>query len=180
LVPNEFGQLVPLSDGVDRVAEGTEDAIATDGWTELKDTLKVKTWTFDWKAGVRQARISRKAFVETGADSISLSGGDQTMTTREADININIFRRSGAFRPRFLLNYRREFAPDATTAEVAFVGQKNGNFEVAGLPIPQAEYQGLTGFTMHGRLGLEYTLEYSFRHSKEETHNVLSFRVRFR
>jgi hypothetical protein len=179
-VPNELGQLVPLSDGIDRIAEGTQDEIASDEWSELKDTLKVKGWTYDWRTGIRQARIARKPFQETGAGSISLSGGDDTVTTREADVNINIFRGKGSFRPRFLVNYRRQFAPDVTTADLTFAGQPNGNFQVDGLPIPTVEYSGLAGFTKVGLFGLEYTLEYTFTHSKEETHNALSFRMRFR
>jgi fibronectin-binding autotransporter adhesin len=180
MVPNELGQLVPLSDGVNRTATSDQPAVSTDGWTEIKDALKVKTWTFDWKAGIRQAHIARRAFSETGAGAISLSADDQSITTREADLNISVFRRTGKWRPRFQTMYRREFAPNTTTAQVAFAGQPTGSFDVQGLPIPQVEYLGLAGLTMHGNFGVDYTLEYSFKHNPEETHNALSLRMRFR
>ena len=169
----------PASDGVDRTAESDQTSINHDQWTEIRDTLKIKTWTIDWKVGLRQMQVIRHAFSETGADSISLeAAGDETTTMRETDLNFHVFKKKGKWRPNFMFSYRREFAPDVTSAEVEFAGRNDSKFESEGLPIPNVEYKALAGITMSSLLG-QYTLEYHFSHAKEETHNSLSFKMRF-
>jgi outer membrane autotransporter protein len=169
---------VPLSNGIDRTAESDQTGVASDGWTELKGAKKVSGWNIDYKTSVRASRVSRNAFTETGAGSISLQGADDTVTVREADVNINSYKKVGKWRPRFMVEYRREFAPDATNTDLNFEGRPDASFETQGLPIPQVEYQGIAGITMHGNL-LEYTIEYHFGKSQGETHNSVSVRVHF-
>jgi fibronectin-binding autotransporter adhesin len=179
MVPNENGQLVPLSDGVDRTAQSDQTGVAADGWTEIKAGQTVKDWNFDYKSSVRTSRVTRHAFAEQGAGAISLEGGDETITIKEADVNVASARKSGKWRPHFLLEYRKEFAPTATTANLNFEGRPDASFETEGLPIPQTEYKGLAGITMHGSF-LEYTIEYHFAKSQGEKHQSLSVRLHFR
>ena len=97
---------------------------------------------------------------------------------RETDLNFHVFKKKGRWRPNFMFAYRREFAPDVTSAEVEFAGRSDSRFESEGLPIPTVEYKALAGITMSSLLG-QYTLEYHLSHAKEETHNSLSFKLRF-
>ncbi|HEX4346937.1 MAG TPA: autotransporter-associated beta strand repeat-containing protein [Vicinamibacterales bacterium] len=178
-VPDGTGQFVPLDSGINRTATSTDTGTAADGWTELKNTQKRGQWQFDFRSSVRAFKIARAAFTESGADAISLQGGDDSITVKEADVNVNSQKKSGKWRPRFQMEYRRTFAPDDTTANLNFNGDPAANFQTQGLPIPKNEYQGIAGITMRGNF-LEYTIEYHFAKLQGETHNSLSFRMHFK
>jgi hypothetical protein len=179
LVPDENGNLVPLSTGVDRDADSDQDGGTQDAWSEWQTTQKFKGWTVDSKLGLRAARFSRKSFAESGADSISLAGLAEELTMREANVDLHLFKRSGNWRPNILMTYRREVGDDTTGADVNFAGRPDSQFEVQGVPIPTDTFQGLFGLTAR-ILGLEYTFEYETKQSRDESHHAVHFRMRFR
>jgi len=179
LVPDGNGQLVPLSAGIDRDATSDQVSTTRDAWSDWQFTRKFGTWTFDGKLGVRVASYSREGFSESGADSISLDVRAQTLSTREFNIDLHHFRRSGTWRPNILVMYRREFGDDWTRAKATFAGDPNSQFSVQGMPVPRDTFQGLGGLTMRSAAGLLYTLEYQFLRSTDETRHSVRFRVRF-
>ena len=151
-----------------------------DAWSEIQDTTKFRSWTLDSKLGVRAAHYSRNAFSETGANAVSLDGSSDALETRESDININLFRRSGAWRPRVLLDFRRQIGEQAPTADVQFAGRADSQFVVNGLPVPRNAFQGLFGLTMRTQSGLEMTVEYRNRAGAGRSAQCDHFRMRFR
>ena len=179
VVPAPDGEQ-PLSGGIDRQAESDQTGLARDAWTEWQDTLKVKSWVFDWKLGWRAATYDRNPFNETGAASIGLSGLAQVLKTREGDFNVHLFRRRGTWRPNILVNYRRELGDDTTSADVQLADQPAGRFVVNGVPVAQDQFHGLAGLTMRTGSGFEYTFEYETRRAKDENHQGVHFRVRFK
>lgn len=170
----------PLSTGINREADADQSGTVKDTWTEIKDTFRRGSWVYNWKVGWRAATYSRNPFTESGAGALSLVGLADVFKTKEADVNIHAFRRSGTWRPRILLSYRRELGDLATNSNVQLGGQSAGDFIVNGVPIPQSEFHGLFGLTMRTSLGFEYTIEYETRVAKDENHQGVHFRVRFK
>lgn len=179
-VPDENGNMVPLGDGVDREAESDQSGDVEDGWTELEHTQKWTEWTLDSKAGWRSARFGREEFSERGAGSISLEGAATSLVSHESHFEVDLFKKTGGWRPRMLITFRREFGDDATTADVNFENRPDSQFEVTGLPIPRNTFHGLFGLTMHSQLGLEYILEYETQQASGESHHAFHFRMRFK
>jgi hypothetical protein len=179
-VKDENGNLVPLSNGVNRDADGNENATLTDTWTELQSTQKFRGYTMDTKIGFRAARLTRDAFSETGADSISLAGAADTFHARESHVEWHLFRKTGNWRPNILVNYRRESGDDTTKADVAFEGAPNSQFPVQGVTVPVNNYQGLFGLSIRTFSGLIYTFEYETQQSSTESHHAVHFRVKFK
>jgi autotransporter-associated beta strand protein len=176
-VPSPTGEK-PLSEGVDRVADASQGGIAKDTWTELDDTFRRGAWTHTWKIGWRAATYDRNPFTETGADSLSLVGLAETLKTKEADVNINSYKRTGSWRPNVRISYRRELADRTTTSGMQLGDQAAGEFQVSGVPIPVDEFHGIFGLTLR-TFGLEYTIEYETRRAKDENHQGVHFRARF-
>ncbi len=174
------GESAPLSNGINRTADADQSGVTRDAWSEVQDTAKFRSWTLDSKIGLRAAHYSRNAFNETGANAVSLDGSPDALKTRESDININLFRRTGAWRPRVLLDFRRQIGDQAPTADVQFAGRSDSQFTVNGLPVPQNAFQGLFGLTMRTQSGLEWTIEYETQQAQDESHNAVHFRMRFR
>jgi len=180
MVTTADGRTAPLSDGVDRTADSDQTGVTRDAWSEWQHTAKFHSWTLDSKLGLRAAHYGRNAFSETGASAISLDGRPDALKTRESDINFHLFRRSGAWRPRVQLDFRRQIGDDATSADVQFAGRSGSRFVVNGLPVPQNAFQGVFGLTMRTQAGLELTLEYETEQAPDEAHNAVHFRMRFR
>jgi len=178
LVPDASGQLVPLSVGVDRVATSDQIATTRDAWSDWQFTRKFGTWTFDGKLGLRVASYTRQAFGEAGADSISLDVANQTLSTREFNIDIHHFRHAGTWRPNIWVTYRRDFGESWTRAGAAFAGAPTNEFEIQGMPVPRDTFQGLFGITMRSRAGIGYTIEYQFMRNSDETRQSFRFKVR--
>jgi autotransporter-associated beta strand protein len=170
----------PLSDGIDRVADSDQTGTVRDAWSEMKDTYKHGSWVYDWKLGFRAATYSRDPFTETGAASISLTGLTTILQTREADVNMLSYRRSGTWRPRIYVSYLRQLGDQNTTSNMQIGDQPAGQYEVTGVPIPVDVFHGVFGVTMHSAAGLEYTFEYETQRAKDEDHNAVHFRVRFK
>jgi fibronectin-binding autotransporter adhesin len=179
-VPDENGNPVPLSEGVDRNAASDQSGTCRDAWTEWQDTIKIRQWTLDSKIAFRAAHYSRKPFVESGADAISLAVEADQLKVRETNLDFHLFRRTGAWRPDIRTTYRRELATPTTQADVAFAGDPASQFAVQGLPMPVNSFLGNFALTMRTASGLQYTLEYKMHLAPGETHNGLSFRMRFR
>ncbi len=99
---------------------------------------------------------------------------------RQSEVDLNLFKKSGAWRPRIVLNYLHEFADDSTLADVNFQQRPDSQFEVTGLPIPRDVFHGLFGLTMRSMSGLEYTFEYETTQASNESHNAVHFRMRFK
>ena len=178
-VPTATGDQ-PLSDGVNRTATGDQNGVTRDQWSEWQDTVRVGTWTMESKVGWRRATYGRDQFAETGASAISLLALAQDLTTKEADVNIHTYRRSGSWRPNLQINFRRELGDDLTNADVQFTGQPTTDFQVNGVPIAQDQLHIIAGLTMRTKLGLEYTIEYETLRATNENHQGVHFRVRFR
>ena len=159
----------PLSDGVNRTAQGDQSGATRDQWSEWQDTVRIGSWTTESKVGWRRATYGRDQFTETGASAISLLALAQDLTTKEADVNIHTYRRSGSWRPNLQIDFRRELGDDATNADVQFAGQPSTDFQVNGVPIARDQFHAILGLTMRTALGIEYTIEYRdpARHQRE-------------
>jgi len=179
-VPDANGNLVPMSNGVDREADSDQDGYTEDLWGDLQHTYKKPSWLMDSKVGLRATRYVRRAFTETGGASISLDGAEEVLQSRELRFDFHAFKKTGGWRPRVLLNYMREFGDDATSADVNFKERPESQFQVTGLPIPRDMFHGLFGLTMRSMSGLEYTVEYETTQATNESHNAVHFRMRFR
>ena len=179
VVRDSNGNLVPLSNGVDRNAESDQSADSQDTWSELQGTKKFGLWTLDSKVGIRAARLLRNPFSESGADSVSLAAQAEEITSREANLDVHLFKRKGNWRPNILMSYRHESGDQSTAANLNFEGRPDSQFEVQGVSVPMDTFQGLFGLTAR-IFGLEYTVEYETKQSREESHNAFHFRMRFR
>jgi fibronectin-binding autotransporter adhesin len=182
MVPNEKGELVPLStpDGIDRTADSDQSAVTRDAWSEFEDTWKRAGWIFDTKIAVRAAHLDRRAFTETGADSISLAGAEDVLQTREGTFEGHYYKRTGNWRPNILVSYTREVGDDTTQADVNFAGYPQSRFVVQGAQVPITTFHGLFGLTVRTFTGLEYTFEYETQQARGESHNSVHFRMKFR
>jgi uncharacterized protein with beta-barrel porin domain len=170
-----------LTGGIDRQAQSTQQGTSSDQWSELHDSRKVGTYTFEGLVGIRHARFSRQGWTETGADSLSLEGqADQSLTLNETDIKISGHRRSGTFRPFFETFYRHELSNAQTITELSFAAAANSNFQIAGLPVPGNTYSGKIGASMMLRFAGQLTAEYSFLTSSAETRQSVGLHFRFK
>ena len=90
-----------------------------------------------------------------------------------------MFRREGAFRPFFDLNYRRELAQGDTQAAVAFSGLTNSNFIVQGINIPANSVNVKGGLTFMTLIG-QATATYEYKQAPGQRRQTIGFRVRFK
>jgi len=170
-----------LTGGIDRQAQSTQQGTSSDQWSELHDSRKVGTYTFEGLVGIRHARFSRQGWTETGADSLSLEGqADQSLTLNETDVKISGYRRSGTFRPFFETFYRHELSNAQTITELSFAAAANSNFQITGLPVPGNTYSGKIGASMMLRFAGQLTAEYSFLTSSAETRQSVGLHFRFK
>jgi uncharacterized protein with beta-barrel porin domain len=174
------GDAQPVGSAFDRTAQSDQEGAAYDTWSEWQDTINIRTWRTESKVGWRHARFSRKAFEETGAGPLSLVGDDDMLTSTEADVLLRTWRREGAWRPHFLFSYRRQLGDDENRMKVGFVANPNVKFDVNGLPLARNTVLGRTGLTLRTGSGLEYSVQYEFRHAESETRHTGDFRIRFR
>jgi autotransporter-associated beta strand protein len=170
----------PIGSAFDQTAEADRNGAAEDVWSEWQDTFNVGEWRSESKIGWRHARFSRQPFTERGGGPIALQGEDQLLTATESDVLVRAFKRSGAYRPHFMFTYRHEFAEPGNSADVQFVSAPATKFEVNGLPLAKNTVMGRGGVTVHTGSGLEYTVEYEFRHAEFETRHSGDFRIRFK
>jgi autotransporter-associated beta strand protein len=174
------GDTQPIGSAFDQTAEADRDGAAEDVWSEWQDTFNIGQWRSESKVGWRHARFARQPFTERGGGPVSLEGGDDLLTATESDVLIRVFRKTGGYRPHFMFTYRREFGDPENTADVQFVGQPAARFEVNGLPLAKNTIMGRSGLTVRTGSGLEYTVEYEFRHAEYETRHSGDFRIRFK
>src|SRR5438045_743007 len=78
-----FVSTCPGATGISREAESAQDGVNNDIWTELQDSLKVSSWTYDARVGFRRASYGRGAWSETGAQSLSLKADAQSETSKQ-------------------------------------------------------------------------------------------------
>jgi hypothetical protein len=178
LLPPELGAQL-LTGGVDRFANAEETALLSDEWGEYSDELDVNTYSIDWRVGMRRAQFSRRGLVEAGAGALSLLVPDQTLTLRQADVRIHLWRREGLYRPFFETTYKRETTDGSLTTAVQFAEAPQSGFEVEGLPVPQNVFSARGGLTLMTKLGA-MTMEYQFRQSPSQTQHSADVRVRFK
>jgi uncharacterized protein with beta-barrel porin domain len=177
LLPAELGG-DPLTGGVDRTAQSEQKGTTTDSWSEIHDSRKVKTYTIEGLLGIRHVRISRSAFSETGALSLSLSALEQIIKLTQTDVRVHAWRREGSYRPFLDLNYRHELANGDSTTNVSFSGLPNSGFMVQGLGAPVDSFAGKVGVTFVPLFG-QATFTYEFKAAPGQTRNSVGFRVRF-
>jgi len=177
LLPAELGG-GPLMEGIDRTAEAEQTGTTTDSWGEIQDSRKVRTYTFEALLGIRHQRISRSAFSETGAQSLSLDALEQVLNLTQTDIRLHAWRRTGSYRPFFNFNYRRELAEGDSTTDMTFAGLPNSDFQVQGIGIPANTYSGKMGVTFVPLIG-EATFTYEFKIATGQRRHTAGVRVRF-
>ena len=177
-LPDAFGG-DPLTGGIDRQATSDQQGTSTDTWSEYHDSLKVATYTIEGLVGIRRATFSRGGWTETGADSLSLEGPDQTFTIVQTDLRVHAYRRSGGFRPFFDGMYRRELTEGTTTADLAFADIAQSQFKVEGIGVPGNTYSVKAGATMKLRVG-QATFTYEFRQAPGQTRHTAGLRFRFK
>jgi autotransporter-associated beta strand protein len=168
----------PLDEGVNRQAQSNQQGTSSDQWSEIHDSRKKGTYTYESTLSIRHARFTRGGWDESGAQSLSLAAASQTLTLNETDIRLHGFRREGTFRPFFEVFYRRQLTDGATTTELNFANTPNSTFSVQGIPVPGNTFSGRGGASMKLRLG-QLTFEYSFLHSPVERRQGISLRFRF-
>ncbi|HEY3043610.1 MAG TPA: autotransporter domain-containing protein [Vicinamibacterales bacterium] len=170
----------PIPGGLDRMAQSSQDGTATDQWTELADTFKIGTWTYDGKVGWRHARYGRDGLKETGAQSLSLEAAAQAEHSQQADVRLNAFRHTGGIRPHVSVSYRRELGDADTTTDVQFTDKPESGFAVEGLGFGKDTTTALGGVTVRTGSGIEYTLDYEARHAAGQTAQSVHFRLRYK
>ena len=170
----------PIPGGVDRIAESSQQGMADDVWTEVADTVKIRTWTYDAKIGWRHARYGSDALKESGAQSLSLEAAAQAEHSSQADVQLNAFRRTGGIRPHFTVRYRRELGDADTTTNVQFADRPESEFAVEGLGFGENTMTALGGVTVHTNSDIEYTIDYEVRHAAGQTAQSVHFRLRYK
>ena len=177
LLPAELGG-APLTDGIDRTAEAEQSGSTTDSWGEIQDSRKVRTYTIEAMLGIRHQRISRSAFTETGALSLSLAALEQVINLTQTDIRVHAWRRTGSYRPFFNFNYRRELADGDASTDMALSGFPDSDFQVKGIGVPVNTYAGKLGVTFVPWIG-QATFTYEFKAAEGQRRQSVGFRVRF-
>jgi len=170
----------PIAGGVDRTALSSQDGVASDAWTELADTFKHRTWTYDAKVGWRHARYGSGPWRESGAQSLSLMAEKQAEHSTQADIKISAARHEGGLRPHVAFAYKRELGDPDATAEVQFADAADSAFAVEGLGFQKNTTTGQGGVTVRTASGIEYTLDYEARHATGQTAQSVHFRLRYK
>jgi hypothetical protein len=176
-LPDELGG-EPIGDGVDRLAEGEEVTLVNDQWSEWDREHEIKTYTLEWLVGIRRATFTRKTFLESGADSLSLLFPEQTVSLRQTNVVVNLWRREGKVRPFFEFLYRREITDGKTTTELEFPGEPDERFFVDGLPAPKNITHARGGTTWFSDWGT-WTFEYQYRKATGQTTHSGDLRWRF-
>lgn len=146
---------------------------------------------FDWKlsdrwmvgagggVGLRRAQFGRQGFAESGASALSLMLPEQTLTLRQADIKVHLWRRERDVRPFFEAIYRREMTSGRTPTRLEFAEVPGSAFTVEGLPVPGHTVAARGGVTLLTWLGA-WTFEYQARHSPGQFAQSADLRVRFK
>jgi hypothetical protein len=129
-LPRDFGGAL-LTGGIDCEAISSVATTQTDGWGEVAKGADIGRWRLDFVAGVRHARFSREAFVETGAGALSLEAGRETTRLSEGDVKLRWTRRKGLLRPYVSALYRRSTGMPQTTS-LWFAGKEDSRFETRG------------------------------------------------
>jgi len=128
--------------------------------------------------GIRHQRISRSAFTETGALSLSLAALEQVINLTQTDIRVHAWRREGSYRPFFNFNYRRELADGDASTDMALSGFPTSDFQVTGIGVPVNTYAGKLGVTFVPWIG-QATFTYEFKAAEGQRRQSVGFRVRF-
>jgi len=114
-----------------------ETSLVSDQWSEYDDEVDIRSYTLDWLIGLRRASFTRRGFIEAGADALSLLLPEQTLTLRQTNVQMHLWRHEGDFRPFFEVLYRREMTDGRTTTELEFPCVPDSRFFVDGLPAPK-------------------------------------------
>jgi uncharacterized protein YhjY with autotransporter beta-barrel domain len=123
--------------GISRNATSEASGLATDLWGDWERPLRVSGWIVRPVASVRYARYSRGAWNESGADSLSLSAGAQTIRSTQAGGGVHVVRAIGRFRPTISTTYRRELTDGRTAMTLQLLDGTNGRFLADGLFLPK-------------------------------------------
>ena len=177
-LPAELGGR-PIGDGIDRLAESREISLVNDQWSEYEDEIEVKTYKFEWFAGVRRASFDRDGAAETGADALALLIPEQVLTLTQADVKVHVWRRERTLRPFAEVMFRRELTDGRTKTLLQFVDLPGSEFQIEGFPVRGNSYSARGGMTWMTRLGA-LTFEYQVRHATGQTIQSGDVRVRFR
>jgi fibronectin-binding autotransporter adhesin len=177
LLPPELGG-GPIGDGINREATAEETSLVSDQWSEYDDEVDIKSYTLEWLVGLRRASFTRRGFIEAGADALSLLLPEQTLTLRQTNVQMHLWRHEGDVRPFFEVLYRREMTDGKTTTELEFPGVPDSRFLVDGLPAPKNIVNARGGATLFTMLGA-WTFEYQYRRATGQTTHSGDVRVRF-
>ncbi len=176
-LPDELGG-DPIGEGINREAQAEEVTLVKDQWTDWDDEHEIKTYSLAYVLGYRRATFTRRGFIESGADSLSLEMPEQTVRLRQVNALLNMWRREGDFRPFGEFLYRREITDGRTTATLEFPDEGDSRFAVDGLPAPKNIVKLEVGATWYTRSYI-WRFEYRYRNATGQTTHGGSLHVSF-
>ena len=176
-LPDELGG-DPIGEGIDREAQAEEVTLVKDQWTDWDDEHEFGTYSLSYVLGYRRATFTRRGFIESGADSLSLAMPEQTLKLRQANALVNVWRREGDFQPFGEFLYRREFTDGRTTTQLEFPDAGDSRFSVEGLPAPQNVVRLQLGATWYTKSRI-WKFEYHYRNATGQTTHGGSLHVSF-
>jgi hypothetical protein len=149
-----------------------------DQWTDWDDEHEIRTYSLSYVLGYRRATFTRRGFIESGADSLSLEMPEQTLRLRQVNTLLNVWRREGDFRPFGEFLYRREITDGTTTTLLEFPDAGDSRFTVDGLPAPQNIVRLQLGAVWHAR-SRTWKFEYHYRNATGQSTHGGSLHVTF-
>jgi autotransporter-associated beta strand protein len=176
-LPDELGG-DPIGEGIHRRAESEEVTLIKDQWTDWDDEHEINTYTISYVFGYRRATFTRRGFIESGADSLSLEMPEQTVTLKQVNTLFNFWRREGDFRPFGEFLYRREMTDGRTTTVLEFPDDGDSRFFVDGEPAPKNITKIRLGSTWFLQSST-WRFEYEYRHATGQTTHGGALHVRF-
>ena len=176
-LPDDLGG-DPIGEGIHRRAESEEVTLIKDQWTDWDDEHEINTYTISYVLGYRRATFTRRGFIESGADSLSLELPEQTVTLKQVNTLFNFWRREGDFRPFGEFLFRREMTDGRTTTVLEFPDEGDSRFFVDGEPAPK----NITKIRLGSTWFLEsstWRFEYEYRRATGQTTHGGALHVRF-
>jgi uncharacterized protein with beta-barrel porin domain len=176
-LPDELGG-DPIGEGINREARAEEVTLVKDQWTDWDDEHEIKTYSLSYVLGYRRATFTRRGFIESGADSLSLELPEQTVRLRQVNALVNMWRREGDFRPFGEFLFRREITDGRTTTTLEFPDEGDSRFAVDGLPAPKNIVKLEVGATWYTRSYI-WRFEYRYRNATGQTTHGGALHVSF-
>ncbi len=167
-----------FGEGIAREATSSPSGPATDVWVEPRLLLRLGSWDVRPTLGLRPSWYHLRSFSESGAESLSLRGPSQTITSVQADAGARVSRAIGTVRPFGAGLYRRQLTDGRTAAMLQVGDQPAGRYEVDGLRLVRDEIVGQAGLLfLRANVGL--SLIYEVHGSRDQLRQALQFVLRY-